>query len=268
MDSTNRTVWIVIAVIVVMVLLCCCIIVVGAAVAGVLYAAPAGPEIGLGQVEETTEQVLVVGDEPLLETHNFAGDITVRSGESGEIRLIVTKRATSRNGLDRIDVDASERDGGVRVETSHPGMQTGSVSAKIEAFVPADTELDLHTGAGNVHITGVQGPISARAGAGNVRVQGAAAPVTLETGAGDIDYEGEPQSECSFDNGAGNIRLALPADANVEIELTTGIGSVDVEGFDVAGEIDSREAVGVIGTGEEATLKAHTGAGNVNLSPR
>ncbi len=38
-----------------------------------------------------------------------------------------------------------------------------------------------------------------------VVVVGAAGPVALDIGAGDIDYAGDPQGDCTFENGAGSI---------------------------------------------------------------
>jgi predicted membrane protein len=267
MESGNRTVWIVIAVIVVGALLCCCVVAVGAAVAG-LYAFPVSREVGVGRVAERTEQSFTVGDAPTLDVENFAGDVTVRSGGSGEIRVIVTKRAGSDSQLDRIDVDVSEQADGVRIQASHPGTSIGGVSVRLEVFVPADARLELDTGAGNVMVAGVQGEISARSGAGNVRVEGAAGPVDLEVGAGEIDYEGDPQGDCVLDSNVGNVTLRLPEDVNAEVRLTTGVGNIDLDGFDVEGEIGRTEVDGVIGTGAEATIEARTGAGNVVLVRR
>jgi DUF4097 and DUF4098 domain-containing protein YvlB len=266
MESGNRTVWIVVAVIVVGVLLCCCVVVAGAAVAG-LYAFPISREVGFARMEETTEQVFIVGEAPSLEVENFAGRVTVRSGESGEIRVAVTKRALSSDRLDQIDVNVSEQDDGVRIRTSGPGVLTGNMSVDLEAFVPADARLELDTRAGNVEVDDVRGEISTHSGAGNVRVQGAAAPVRLDTNAGEIDYEGEPEGDCFFNSAAGNITLRLPADANVEVRLRTGVGNINLGDFDVEGETSRTEVEGMIGTGGEATIEARTGAGNITLVP-
>ena len=267
MNNSNRTVWIVVAVVVAL-LLCCCVLVVGVAVAGLLAAGPLTQGGGIGRVEERTEQIITVGEAPMLEVDNFAGDLVVFRGEDEQMRIIATKRANSSSRLDQITVAISEREEGVRIEASHPGMEIGNVSVRFEIYMPADAQVDLHTGAGNVQTADVEGKISVHTGAGNVRVQGAAAPVTLEAGAGEIDYEGQPQGTCTFDNGAGNITLRLPEDVNVDVELTTGIGNVNVTGYDVDGQVSGTEVNGVIGTGEDATIRAHTGVGNVALNPR
>ncbi len=62
--------------------------------------------------------------------------------------------------------------------------------------------------------------------------------------------------------------MRLPDDANVEVELTTGVGNIDLGDFDIDGETSRTEVDGRIGSGEEATIEAHAGAGNVTLIRR
>ncbi len=266
MENRNRTVWIV-ALILVGVLLCCCMLVVGTALTGILATAPLSRDVGFSRVEERSEQAFTVEEAPQLRVDNFAGDVTVQSGAGGQIRVVVTKSAMNSDALNRINVDLREDDDGVRIETSHPGINT-NMSVDFEISVPADARLDLRTGAGNVEVDDVEGEISAHTGAGNVRVQGTSAPVALETGAGNINYEGEPAGDCTFQTGAGSITLSLPEDLNAEVGLTSGMGNVDVRGFDVEGQTSRTEVDGRIGSGEEATIEAHTGAGNVTLTRR
>ena len=90
----------------------------------------------------------------------------------------------------------------------------------------------------------------------------------LDTGAGNITYEGTPQGDCDLDTGAGNITLRLPAEVDVEVKLDTGIGNVNVSGFDVDGEVSRGEVDGIIGRDPKSRIEAHTGAGNIDLVRR
>lgn len=264
----NRTVWIIVAVVVIGSLLCCCAVVVGAAVAGLLAAAPVAQEVGIGRVEERTEQVFMVGASPSLEIDSFAGDITVRGGTDEEIRAVVTKRAGNSGQMERITVDVTELQDGLRIEASAPGGVGGYRAADFEVFVPPTAQLSLTTGAGNVNVTDVTGRIRGHTGAGNLQVTGARAEIELDTGAGEVDYTGEPEGACLFRTGAGGVTLRLPADLDAEVDLHTGIGSINLGGFDVDGQISSTDVDGVIGTGENVTLEAHTGAGSISLVAR
>lgn len=269
MENRNRNVWIIVAV--VAVLLCLCTLVTAAIIAagaGLFAAMPVVREGGIGRVTERTEGVYAAGQAPLLEVDNFAGNVTVRTGESGRMRVIVEKRAMSSEGLARIQVDVEEQDNGLRIRSSRPSTLNANESVDLEVFVPADARLALDTGAGNLQIDDVQGEIRAHTGAGNVEASGATGPIRLETGAGNIDYEGGPQADATFGTGAGNITLRLPAGINAAIDLQTGIGRIDLGGFAVEGDTSGTDVQGTIGTGEGATIRADTGAGNIELIRR
>jgi DUF4097 and DUF4098 domain-containing protein YvlB len=98
-------------------------------------------------------------------------------------------------------------------------------------------------------------------------VRGAAGTARLDTGAGSISYQGTPQGECRFETGAGNITLALPADLNIQVDLETRVGNIDVD-FSVDGQVTRREVQGVIGSGAQGTIYAHSGAGNIDVVRR
>jgi len=270
MERNNRNLWIIIGIVVV--LLCCCVLAVGAIVAAAgasfFTTFPVVQKGGIGQVTEQTEQVYNVGQAPMLEIDNFAGNVVVRSGESGRIRVLVTKKAATSNNLGRIDVDLSQQDNGLRIRTSPPDRLAANMAVDIEVIVPDNARLQLDTGAGNVEVDGVVGEISAHSGAGNVRVRGAAASVRLDTGAGEVNYEGQPRGTCTFRTGAGNITLQLPSGVNAEVELNTGIGNISLGGFDVQGDTSGTDVQGTIGTGEQATIVADAGVGNITLTPR
>jgi hypothetical protein len=221
-----------------------------------------------GRESERVEMVFDVGDAPGLEVDNFAGDVAVQAGEGGTISVIAIKKAQSASNLERIEIDWEEGDSGLQIKTSRSQPRASNLSVEFEIIAPAGSRLDLHTGAGNVRIQDMTGEIAAHTGAGGIDVRGADGPVSLDTGAGNIEYEGTPSGDCSMETGAGNITLGLPADVNVEIDLDTGIGIVDIGGFDVDGQVSTREVRGVIGTGSWGEIYAHTGAGNIDLIRR
>lgn len=266
MENKGRTVWIVVGVIAVV--LCCCLTI-GAVIASVYLVT--GPTLGggnFGRVTEATEQVFLVGDTPAVQVDTYAGEITVRTGERNQIRLVVTKSAPAGQALDRITVDVAEDDNAVRARATYPGTVTGNTSVSFQVFVPPDAELDLMTGAGAIRVRNVRGEISAQTGAGSVDVTGATGPVTLNSGAGQVTYEGDPTGTCTFNTGAGSIRLRLPADLDAEVQLDTGVGDIDLGGFDVEGDIRGTEVDGIIGTGEDAVIEASTSVGSIDLEQR
>ncbi len=287
MDSRNRNrnVWIIVAIVVVLV--CCCALAVAAALAvgaGWFTVFPTVVQGGLASVSEYTEQTFDVGAAPQLTLDNFAGAVTVRAGTSGQIRVSVTKKATSSANLNRIEVQITPQDGGLSIQSRSNGL-TSNRSVQFEISAPADAILDLHTGAGNIDVQGfssdvtidsgagsvtitdVNGSLDAHSGAGSISVRGATGPARLDTGAGSIDYLGTPQGSCRFETGTGSIQLNLPADLNATVDLSTGVGSIDL-GFDVAGQVSKREVQGTIGSGGPTSIYAHTGTGSIDLNRR
>jgi len=261
MESKNRNVWIILAVIVVV--LCCCVLAVAAT--GAWFTTQSLDWTGATRLQRS-EEAFAVGETPSLAIDNFAGNVTVRSGESGLIQVVATKNARRESDLARIEVQMSEQDGGLLIKTKKPSS-LNSASVDLEITAPAGTALDANNGAGNVEIGDISGKIDAHTGAGDIDVRGAAATTRLDTGAGSLRYQGMPQGECRFETGAGDITIALPTDLNVRVDLETGTGDIDVD-FVVDGEVSRREVQGVIGSGAEGTIYAHTGAGNIDVVRR
>jgi hypothetical protein len=219
-----------------------------------------------GSYQERTEWGFEVGDEPALEISNFAGSITVRPGRTSSIQVVAIKKASSKRDLQRIRISASAPDGGgpVVIRTSKESSP-GSASVEMELMVPADTRLDVDTGAGTVDVSGLTGPMDIHSGAGTVDLVEVAGRATIRLGAGNINYQGSPAGDCSFESGAGNINLRLPLVLNMEVDAGTGVGVVDVD-YAVDGRVTKTSVKGTVGNGSQGTIFAHTGAGNVNLT--
>jgi hypothetical protein len=268
MESRSRNIWIII--IVVLVALCCCLALVAAgAIAWFTdWSFDFDRQVDLDIVGETEriEKAFDAGSEPSLEVDSFAGNVTVQQGGGGTIQVVATKRVVRGSDLDRIRIDWDEREGGLRIKTSHTRNRASNISVDFEITVPAGTRVDLDTGAGNIRVEDLSAETVVHTGAGNVDVSGAEGRAILDTGAGNVSYEGRPEGDCRYETGAGNIDLSLPADVDVQVELNTGIGSIDAGDFDIEGEVSRRSVDGSIGSGAQGQIEARTGAGNIDLS--
>jgi DUF4097 and DUF4098 domain-containing protein YvlB len=237
--------------------------------------------VGSQKYSEKLEQTFPVGDAPVVTVDNFAGEVVVRAGEDGRIRVAATKRAARENDLDDIQVRMSEQGDNLKITTHRPsGLQ--NLSVELEITAPANTQVDVRTGGGDVNVRGIEGAIEAdtgggsievrdargdlrlQTGGGGIEVRNALGPARLETGGGSIDYEGRPQGSCLFETGGGSIKLRLPADISARVELDTGGGEIDVE-FPVDGRVSKQEVSGVIGGGDGAEIQAHTGGGDIDV---
>jgi len=268
MESKNRNVWII--VVAVLVVACCCVLAVAAGAVGWLTGRYA--EIGYepfdlgGLYRERIEKTFEVGDAPSLDITNFAGSVTLRSGESGVVRVVATKKASSRSRLDRIEVSVTERDGRVVIKAEE-SFSRSNVSVDLEITAPAGSRVDVDLKAGEVDVRDITSRIDIHNGAGTVDVRGARGTARVQVGAGQITYEGVPGGDCRFEIGVGEIILRLPTDLNVEVDASTGIGAVDVD-FHVDGRVAVRNVEGVIGDGGQGSIYAHTGAGSVSVKRR
>lgn len=298
MEKNNRAVWVFVGIAVVL-LVCCLIAAVAASLGGWFASRNWGGDLSLGQAQERLEESYPTGADPYLRIDNFAGAITVRAGQEGEIRVVVTKKGSSQRQVQDIRLERTPGDNGLEIRarkpsglsnasvqfdiTAPPGtrleLDTGAGNIDVRGFASqatihsgagsisvADFQglIDLDTGAGSINITNVQGEIKAHTGAGSIDARDASGPARLDTGTGSIDYRGEPSGDCRFDSGTGSITLRLPAGLNAEVDLETGMGTVNVQ-FDVAGSVTKRDVQGTIGRGGDAVIRAHTGTGSIDV---
>lgn len=267
-ESKQRSPWLIVVIVVAAILALCCILALVVSVLAGLWFLPVRTGVNIGVVTEEASETFDLGPSPRLTIDNFAGDIHVRAGGTSSVEMIVSKRAWGAGDLDRIEVAWEAGANWLEVESRHSMPNPGNVSVEMELSVPPGASVDLRTGAGEVTVTGVEGAITAHSGAGAMTVLGATDTVRLDTGAGGIAYEGVPQGECQFRTGAGGIELTLPADLGARLDLHSGIGDIDLGGFDVDGQVSSNRVQGTIGGGGAAVIFAQTGAGSVELSQR
>jgi hypothetical protein len=216
-----------------------------------------------GTNTEQIEQTFDLGEMPSLRIDNFAGTVKVRPGEGTTIHVVATKRVRSDLDLERIVVDMVEEGDRLTIKTTVPAGLTNA-TVNLEMTTPTGTHLDLHNGAGSADVRGLRGATEADLGAGSLTVSDVSGEINARTGAGSIEYEGAPEGDCSFDVGAGSILLRVPADLNMSVDLTAGMGGVHTN-LNVDGTVTKRRVQGTIGTGDQGTLTARSGVGGIDL---
>lgn len=263
-SSSNRTIWIILGVI--LVLACCCVLVAAVAflVAADRIVGLNAPDLTFGRVSDTFERTFDVGAQPLLKVDEFAGAISITAGEPGVIHVVATRRAPGRGDLDNIRIEYTELDNGLHVVTSLRSARISNRSVDLDIEVPADARIVVDNGAGQVIVDGVVGEQDLHTGAGEVTATGVMGGGRLYTGAGTVRYEGEPTGNLDLQAGVGEIVIVLPSGANIDLDLSTAIGDVDVAAFDVVGDVSLNHVQGIIGRGGP-TIKAHTGAGSIRV---
>ena len=153
-------------------------------------------------------------------------------------------------------VTARDLSGTVALHTSSGGMS-------VHTF---EGDLNLHVSSGSIDVDLMRGNLDAHTSSGSIGVRDAQGWVRLETSSGSIDYTGSPLGDCSFKTGSGSIDLRLPADLDARVDLHTGSGSIKVN-YPLEGEQGKNDVSGVIGSGSDAYIEAHTISGGISLSP-
>ncbi|WP_372871914.1 DUF4097 family beta strand repeat-containing protein [Shewanella sp.] len=145
----------------------------------------------------------------------------------------------------------------------------------ITVTVPANFNLELEDGSGDIHISGLKGNIKVKDGSGNIELMGGNT-VSIEDGSGDIELtdivgtlsitDGSGDIDISnvggnthIKDGSGNIQAS---DINANIEINDGSGNIDVSR--VAAKVEITDGSGNIKVSDAESLVLHeTGSGNV-----
>ena len=235
MDSSNRTLWIVLAVGVILLCGCCFVLVLfltPAFLLGIPWSQDTGmlPSLPSTRVTETTEHVFTVRDRPDLLIDSFAGGIEVSSGRDDEIRVVVTKSARNQNDLNRIEIEMQDKDGGLSIVSSAPAS-LHNAWVKLEIKTPVATSVKMETGSGGLEAVGLDGAISAHTGSGSIELLDVAKSVDASTGSGGITVVG-PRGDVIAHTGSGKI---LIGEVKGMIDASTNSGSLSV--YDAEGQV-------------------------------
>lgn len=161
---------------------------------------------------------------------DFVGRVTYRVGVDERVRVVATLRARRYSDLDHIALSMVSHSGGVDVRAQNPA-HLKHVAVDLEITAPAG------------------------------------AVPSIAVGTGDIDYRGRPTGAYRFTTGVGSIRVRLPADVSLTVELSVGVGSIFL-GFPVDGMVSNPPGYvrGRIGDGGDGRLDACAAVGNITLS--
>ncbi len=243
--------------------------------------------VALFAAEGSFEKTLTVSGPVQLEVMTGSGNIEVRAGAAGTVR--VAGKIKSSGGWLGGDAESRVR----ALESNPPISQVGNfirigkiedrelarnVSISYVIETPAETELKATAGSGNLNVSGVQGPVTASTGSGGMKVSDVKNTSHCSSGSGTIVLEaiqghvfaktgsGEIRGEdlgggVEGGTGSGDIRLRLSGAGSVR--LGTGSGDVDVQG--VNGSLSIHTGSGDIKAQGQASgdWSVHSGSGGI-----
>lgn len=211
------------------------------------------------------------------------GSIDVEPGDDGAIVVEAESRAENDAEVAKIGLIQSVEGKVARIgwETTDQVYDRRQVSLKLK--VPKDSVLKLKSGAGSIAVSMTTRGLDARTNAGEIRVDQVVGDLTLETGAGavkvagadgtvkistnagSLDLAGRFRGENSAKSSAGAVQVALPADAKLKVEASSGAGSLDNDfGWKRSKGVGGSVA-GTLGDGSEGSFVLRTNAGSVRI---
>ena len=138
---------------------------------------------------------------------------------------------------------------------------TGSGSVRAHGVAgPAD----LHTGSGDIELQeSASGDVRASTGSGSIRINGLSGPLNARTGSGDIEANGAITGPSHLQSGSGSIRAHIGHDAHLNVDASTGSGSIHVAGNTPS---DRSHHLSTALNGGGPTLEARTGSGDIEIN--
>lgn len=225
---------------------------------------------GCGSEPETPDPIEVTASEtrtitlasPAFSIAAYNGTLTIEGTRDSIVTVTFDKRAralsqaVADSALGQIEITEGQRDTTrtLRLQ-SDPNLDT---AVDMAVKVPYKTTLMLETESGMIEVAGVTGPLSAKVNNGSVVIKGAANDVVVQGGNGNItvDMAGfREKTNVSLQNNNGDINLTVPPSTSAMVETQTTVGTVTVEGWDLAERTEEKSTTGslVKGTIGQAT---------------
>lgn len=174
--------------------------------------------------------------------------------QSGAIRLSdLGAAAQSTTGSGAVKADGVS--GLLRVQTG-----SGSIQARdLRGGLHAKTISGAVDGAFNG-----EGAVNVRTQSSGVLLQGVLGDLDVLTGSGRARISGAPVNSWSVSTGSGAVDLDIDAGTPVTVDVTTGSGSVKVDGLQASGVISKRRMVGTL-AGGGARLNVTSRSGSIRI---
>ena len=129
-------------------------------------------------------------------------------------------------------------------------------------------EVEAASGNGEVSVDNVRGPVSANSGNGDVSVSTALGPVSARSGNGDLLIRMSQlrmDADMEFTTGNGRIEVTVPDGFNADVDASTGNGGIRTDfPIQVSGRISKTRLRGTIGSGGRR-LRLVSGNGEIEI---
>jgi len=244
------------------------------------------------QYLEREEKQFTVSGKPEVTMSTFDGSIQIRPGTGSDVQVVIEKRATDKEAVDTIAVDARQDGNRITIDVKAPPhegyMHSHHRHAKLIVTLPANADVVAKSGDGSIDIEGITGQVELRSGDGSIRGRKLEGDLLVHTGDGSIRLEAikgalrattgdgsvrvtagpgsSPSGNWDISTGDGSVTLALPDDFNADIDAHTGDGRVHLREMSLTNTtgVDRRSLRGQLGSGGKL-VRVRTGDGSITL---
>ena len=217
------------------------------------------------------ERTLQVSGPVQLDVKSGSGDITIRKGDAGSVRVYGRIRASEglfsgdpRDRVRRIEQNPPIEQSGNSIRIGHTGDSESfrNVSISYEIVVPEQSQVTAQTGSGNIGAERVAGPGRLHTGSGNITAAQIGSNVDAQSGSGNIDLS-SIKGDVAAHAGSGAIHIEQAGNVDVH----TGSGTIRVSGM--RGRLQAHAGSGNIDVEGTPTgdWRLETGSGSVTLRP-
>lgn len=237
-----------------------------------------------------------------LKVNSFAGSIKVTTSASNEVTVKIYGKDEIK---DNIDVTAESISTGVNVDVNKkPGSRKNNWNMRMEIVVPADYNVNIKTGGGNLSVFSIKGKAELNSSGGNISIEDISGETIISTQGGNINlsgFNGDVNAEThggnvkmSGTNGvvsastmggnitltytgknygialstmAGNIKLDIPTEFDADVDLSTTCGRITGDLTGVNEKHTGSDLKSTIGSGG-SELKCTTMAGTITVNKK
>jgi Putative adhesin len=196
----------------------------------------------------------------------------VINDDSGTINVLPSNNSASVT-VQATDNKVTTSQDGNTINASVP--DNGQGPADITVIVPQESNLQLTTATGDIHVNGISGQMTLSTNDGTVQMTNDAltGQSRITTSDGNINFDGtiDKSGAYQFQSGSGSINVTLPDAPAFHLDASTNSGSINANGFPrlkVQGNnsgSSTKETGNIGGNAPGATVTLHSDTGNINL---
>jgi len=197
------------------------------------------------------------------------GDVTVEVGSSTQVGVTYTEHYQLKKPTVTSSVSAS----GLQLTASCPGGLFGSNCAvNYVLTVPVTAALNIHSGDGDIHVSGTSAVATLDSGAGDIEFDNVTGNVTAQSGDGDITGTRVGSKNVQVSTGAGSVHIdwsvapttvaATSGDGDIRLTLPQGSGPYRTSTHSGDGSV---HVTSVVDSTAAASITATTGTGGISI---